>query len=192
MTPNVDLDDPEAVEAVRRAYYPHEKRVKAVGIANLILAFLWLPAVITSAMLALGVDSAQPGRRNLPDRSVLIEAAFLQSLGFALNLALGMGLRRLYGWARWGELALIFALLALVGLLTTVSLVEGTAHFGLMAFAVAPLALIVVLVAFLLAPKTRFVCSPTYRRVVERTPLVPLMIQGEAQAAEYESEDDTR
>jgi hypothetical protein len=160
------LGDQGEAEATRRAHIGHEASVKSIG------CLLYLPVPICFLAAALMFFFAFSGIR--PPNAAAAEPAFMVGGGIfylmvgGLNLALGLGLRRLQTWARWTNVVLF-------GLgLTLYTVAFGVALFlkqpaGALGCAIALLILGYILY-LLLSAKASTVFSARYRTIVEQTP----------------------
>lgn len=141
-----DLDVGYA-EEVRKKYLTHETSVRGIGSLMLLGA---------AAMGAMGVaffagwDVPSPEGRDVARYGL----AGVRLALAALYYAVGIGLRKLLGWARWTGVAL-----AVLSLLTTITKVNMIS-IGMSLY----------ILGLLLSKKSATVFSPEYREIVARTP----------------------
>ncbi len=98
---------------IYRAYLGHEKAIKRLSWINFALAVIWAPAaIVTVLMLGLivlrtvGIDPVDyQFPKDMPPAIVFPALTAFHVGCLALNIAIGVGLRRFQTWARWADVA---------------------------------------------------------------------------------------
>ena len=163
----VELTDVDSdAEQIRREHINHEASVRSIGSLHILGAVFGVFAIIGMVTIAI------VGNQGPTERLVFLGGAGFYLLTTALNIALGIGLRKLHVWARWTETALLA--LGLVGMLASVALQMATGSGaqiggGLCAFAVIGLIYGYILY-LLLSAKGSMVFSERYKTIIARTP----------------------
>lgn len=160
--PYDELGEGNDAEVLRRRYLKHEASVKSIGLLHYFGACIWTLAVVGAAVLIVRATE------DVELRLRYVGAAALYGSLAALNFALGRGVRRLQTWARWTDVVLTAALMALVLLGTIMTAV--TASPAAAAPNVVWLLFNAYILSLLLSAKGRMVFSPEYRAAVELTP----------------------
>jgi hypothetical protein len=156
--------DLAAAEAMRRQYLGHEASVRSIGSLYLLGAIL---GFLGAFFIFIGALTTIP-RGDAAASGVMFGLAVGYLLASSLNLALGIGLRRLKTWARWTAVVLIS--LSLLWVLLGIGFVMVINQPGV-AIVYAIAALIPGYILYLLiSSKGSVVFSPEYRAVINQTP----------------------
>jgi hypothetical protein len=149
------------IDAIRRTHLKHEASVQSVG--SLHIMFGIILGLGTLGMLTSVLN--RPMGSNLRDLVLVLVYGGLT----ALNLAVGVGLRRLRSWARWTEVALtslsiVFVFLSAAWTTMTIGHLE---HIVLCI--IFPI-LQAYILNLLLSAKGKMIFSPEYQEVIYQTP----------------------
>jgi hypothetical protein len=165
--------DPNHIPLV---YLDHARAIKRVSWVNFFLAVIWAPAAIgtflMSALMILRAVGVNPVEYQFPKdmpRGIFWIALTAFHVGcLALNIAVGIGLRRFQPWARWADtaIAMVFIVICL-------------AYAGDVLFHQKPLAWLLMtsvpgisvagfVVLTLLSPRSTRIFSPNYRELIAR------------------------
>jgi hypothetical protein len=162
------------VEAIRRKYLSHEASVKAIGALNfagaVVLAFAAVALIV--GMYFVGPDAIKVGPVAFMPRVILGVLAVVYLAMAVLSGTLGIGLRNLRPWSRWGTAGLTaFSILVNLGSLSSTALrgkpedlapsVAGT-FIGV--------AIGLYILNLVIGKKAPYVFSPAYQEVIAQTP----------------------
>jgi hypothetical protein len=160
----IELDAADLAEAIRRTYIGHEAAVKSIGTLHYLGFFFGLLGAIGMMIGAL----LGPLRGNQGAQIVMMGVGVFYLALSALQLAPGIGLRRLQIWARWTDVALISLLLLMLVLGNLLSASQGVpgALIGLVIGGLIPGYILYLLIS----SKSTTVFSTEYRAIIARTP----------------------
>jgi hypothetical protein len=158
------------------AYLDRAHTIKRIGWVNFLLAIIWAPAAIGTSLMsllmivrALGlnpVDYQFP--RNMPTGIEWVALTIFHVGSFALNVAVGIGLRRLRPWARGVEIAFAIVLL-LICLTYACDVFVNRKPLALLLMTSVPGIILAGLgLLILLSPTTARIFSPPYRELIQR------------------------
>jgi uncharacterized membrane protein (DUF2068 family) len=158
------VGDLAAAEAVRRAHIGHEAAVKSIGSLHYLGAFFGFLAVVPIVIEGL----SQAGAANPERIGYVVGAALVYVVVSSLQLALGIGLRKLQTWARWTDVALISLSLILLVIATAGMAVMGIypVVIGYLIGSLIPGYMLYLLVS----SKAATIFSPEYKAIIAQTP----------------------
>jgi hypothetical protein len=171
-TPAASSAEVARAEKIRRTYLNHEASVRAIGSLNILGAIIF-----GVAMVAISVAYFQNGKAagvgaSSQDMGFLIVMAIVLTVLAGLNLAVGIGLRRLQPWARWVDSAMIgLGLVLSIGSLLMVAMVGGNVGISLGQTVVQQIIPVYVFY-LLLSKKGSMVFSPEYHEIIKMMPHV--------------------
>lgn len=160
--PLVELEgDLTEAEAIRTAHLGHEASIRSIGSLHYLGAFFGVLGVFGMVGFLI---TARGGGIHAPETIILIVYTAMS----ALNIALGLGLRRLQSWARWIETAFVGLGLAGSAVFVVFGLILGV--YPLIVAYGLGLLIQGYILYLLLSPKASVIFSPEYRAIVEKTP----------------------
>ncbi len=159
----------DEAEQIRREYQKHEINVKSIGLLYYLSAAF---CVLMAVAFVLG-GSRMANRENPIGPGGVSQ--FLVGLGIfvgligGLNIAIGIGLRRLRSWSRWGAVIQTSLGLLMLGIRSLSLLASGHSPDELVGQLLAILLSVYVL-SLLLSPKSPMIFSAEYQDVIAQTP----------------------
>lgn len=178
MPPSLDPgDDLAAAEAIRGEHIGHEAAVKSVGSLFILGAvFLGIGSVVMLSIAAGIIPSGDQDAEAAQMFRVIVGGIGALYLALtALNLSVGIGLRKLRPWARWttvgllgiGLASILFNVLMTVAMTPTPEAVVGAAVGLLIGGGINGYMLYL-----MLAPKSPIIFSKEYKIIISKTPHV--------------------
>lgn len=152
-------------EAIRRAHIGHEASVRSVGLLYLLGGVLGIFNLVGSAISLV----SQVGDGKITTAPVAIGLVILTGMT-AIQLALGVGLRRLRHWAQIGAAIMTGLALLLLAFGSVVSLVTGGVGFVEVIILTMMAAIPAYILWLLVGEKGRMVFSLEYQAIREMTP----------------------
>jgi hypothetical protein len=158
-------------EAIRKAHLGFETNIKSLGGLYYLGAFFAAFGIVVGLVMLAGGGFGGPNAAAMDPGTRTIAAAGITAvyaIAFALNFALGFGLRRLQTWARWTAVVLIsLGLLYIIGVSVGLFLVSPVG--GAIALVVGG-GISAAFLYLLLARKASVVFSPRYKEIIAKTP----------------------
>jgi hypothetical protein len=150
------------------------RTIRRVAWVNFILAIIWAPAAIgtalMSALIVLRAIGVNPVDYQFPadtPQGISWVALTTFHVGcFALNIAVGMGLRRLQPWARWAEVVIALLLLVVCLAYSAMVILNHQPEEWIWMTSVPGIALAGAGLWLLLSPTTASVFSVRYRESI--------------------------
>jgi hypothetical protein len=169
-----DLTDDLDPQDIPLAYLDHARAIKRVSWVNFFLAVIWAPAAIGTLLMsalmvlrAVGIDPIDyQFPKDIPSGIAWVALTTFHIGCLALNIAIGIGLRRFQSWARWADIAIAtFFLVICLAYAGDVVLNQKPLAWLLMT-SVPGMALSGLVLLTLLSPRSRRVFSSPYRELI--------------------------